>query len=631
MGWDNLPQEVLLKILQEVESAYSPELLQCQLTCRAWKQVSQVLLYSSLTLLTYADAERALNTVTTYNLNNAVRKVSFESPLTQSPKMEQFLPLFFGACRYVKSIDSNCTKDESFWTKLLQECYKGTLTKVETLPRAELSRDSGIKIYGYVAMELCSTLTAVQIWDWPKSEPSFRNNPVALNLHKFPHLKRLMVCVSGVYNASKVAPLIQDCKQLEFLSIVNHPDRRTFYSHTGFDISLPLPAPMPGIKTIETDMVTMTQNMINQLMHAFPNLTRLIVNPTTESDFNLENDLDEEISFLVRMQLEGHSIARNIWTEFIAHVYNNVRTFELSAIFPIDMDQVVLSAMQNPQFRDHGGMLRIVYVRRNNFMEIEPYIGISSAENLIKIVYETRERYNAANVNGIGRLPHMDLVESVGNKFKRLHVSINPAVHFGDENRPLYSLAGGYFLDHVLENCTELTELTVSGAHLIECDPDYAVSNSVTTLRLIECLVCPSVLLQLSHRLPQLTDFVFCYSCFVSLAGQVLQTNKSISIDLSHTTLNSLSLEFLNRIYGDCAEFHLKIQRLNEVAYYTGRDSKEFDRCKKRAYQESLDYSHSVSIEILCVDLKSMFLETTHFGIDIQFKGSNDFQFKFDD
>ncbi|GAA5814140.1 hypothetical protein MFLAVUS_007633 [Mucor flavus] len=631
MGWDNLPQEVLLKILQEVESTYPPEVLQCQLTCRAWKQISQVLFYSSLNLHTFTDAQKALSTVTAYNLNHAVKKVSFEGLLVQSPKMEQFFPLFFGTCPYVTSIESDYTRDESLWTKLLRECYKGTLTKVETLPVTDLNRDSGIKIYGYVAMELCSTLSIVQIWDWPKSDPSFQNNQVALNLHKFPRLKRLTAYVCGVYNASKVAPLIQECKQLEYLSIINHPDRRVFYSHAGFDQYVPPPAPMTGIKTIETDMVTMTPNMIDQLIYVFPNLTKLTLNPTTESDFSLENDLDEEISFMARMQLEGYRIPRDIWPKFISHVYNNVSTFELSALFPIDMNQVVLISMQNQQFKDQGGLLRIVYVRRNNFLEIEPYVGISSAENLIKIVYETRDRYDARNIDEPARLPHMDLVESVGNKFKRLHVSISPAVHFGDENGLLYSLASGYFLDHVLEYCTELTELTISSAHIVDCNPDYAVSNSVTTLRLIECLVCPSVLLQLSQRLPRLTDFVFCYSCFVSMAGQVLQTNKSISIDLSYTTLNSLSLEFLNRIYGDCTEFHLKINRLNEIVYYTGKVSKEFNKCTKLAYQESLDYNSSVSIEINCVDLKSMFLETTHFGIDIQFKDSNDFQFKFDD
>ncbi|KAI9256164.1 hypothetical protein EDC94DRAFT_616820 [Helicostylum pulchrum] len=631
MGWDNLPQEVLLKILQGVESTYSHGLLECQLTCRSWKPISQVLFYSSLTLHTLPDAQKALNTVSTNNLHNAVRKVSFESPLTQSPRMEQFLPLFFDTCPCITSIESTNTKDESFWVKLLRECYKGTLTKLETLPVTDLNRDSGIKIHGYVAMELCSTLTAVQIWDWPKTEPSFRNSQVALNLHKFPRLKRLTAYVSGIFNASKIAPLIQDCKQLEYLSIINHPDRRVFYSHTGSDQFVPLPTPMTGIKTIETDMVTITPNIINQLMYVFPNLTKLTLNPTTESDFNLENDLDEEISFLVRMQMEGQNIPRDTWPKFISHIYNNVTAFELSALFPVNMNEVVLHSIQNPKFKDHGGLLRIVYVRRNNFIEIEPYIGISSAENLTKIVYETKERYNTHNLDGSPNLPHMGLVESVGAKFKRLHVSISPAAHFGDEDTLLYSLASGYFLDHVLKHCTELTELTVSSAHLIDCNPDYTVSNSVTTLRLIECLVCPSVLTQLSQRLPHLTDFVFCYSCFVSTAGQVLQTHKSITIDLPYTTLNSLSVEFLNRIYGDCTQFHLKIIKSSEIVYYTGKVSREFNQCTETAYGESLKCNSSVSIEISCVDLKSMFLETTHFGIDIQFKDNNDFQFKFDD
>ncbi|KAG2236904.1 hypothetical protein BDF21DRAFT_413457, partial [Thamnidium elegans] len=631
MGWDNLPQEVLLKILQEVEATYSHGLLECQLTCRSWKPISQLLFYSSLHLSNIVDAYTALNTISTNHLNNAVRKVSFENRLTESPRMEQFFPLFFKTCPSITTIESAHTKDESFWAKLLRECMKGTLTKVEKIPMADLCRDAGIKIYGYVSIELCSTLTSVQIWDYPKSEPSFQNNQVALNLHKFPRLKRLTAYVGGVYNASKIAPLIQDCKQLESLSIINHPDRRVLYSHRGADSSLPLPKPMMGIKTIKTNMVTITPNLINQLIHGFPKLTKLILNPTIESDFNLESDLDEEINFLDRMQVEGYGILYDTWSQFISHIYKNIKTFELSALFLIDMPEFVINLIQITEFKDYGGLLRIMYVRRNNFIDIEPYIGISSAENIIKIVYETKTTYNSSIV-GIARLPHMDLIELVGNKVKRLLVSISPVTHFGDEESDLYLIAGGYFLDHIFSHCTELTELTVSDAHLIDCNLDYAVSNSITTLRLVECLVCPGILPQLSQRLPHLADFVFCYSCFVSAAGQILQTNKSISIDLPFTTLNSLSIEFLNRIYGDCNQFHLRIRKSNgESVYYIGKAWMEFDKSTKTIYQESLNCSTSLSVEINCVDLKSMFLETQNFSIDIQFKNDNDFQFKFED
>lgn len=630
MGWENLPQEVLLQILREIHATHYHGLLQCQLTCRSWKQPSQLLLYSTLTLQSPSKAYAAINNISLNQLNNSVKKVLFEKRLARSPAIEHILPLFFKTCPYITQIETNDAKDESFWVKLLLECDKGTLTKVQQVPMVQLSRDSAIKIHGYVTMKLSSTLNTVQIWDWPQSTPMFRHSPVASNLPRFPNLRRLSVYVCGIYNAANIAILIQDCKKLKMLSIVNHPYRRVAYSQRGTDQDLPLPKPIIGLKVIQTDMITVTSNLIRQLMYAFPDLTTLTLNSTAEVDFSPETEVDEGTNFIYRMQREGYSIQPSTWVDFISYVYKNIHCFNLSLLFIPNSKEVILNSIQTPKFKDHGGQLRIMYVRCSaDSIILEPYVGISSDDNSIKIIYETRRTYQS-NGDDMFSLPHMDLIESlVGSKIKNLQISISPVTHFCDEDSPLYALASGYFLDHIFEHCTELITLTVNSAHLIECDPDYIINNSITTLQLIECLVCPSILTQISQRLPYLSDVVICYTYFVSTAGLVIESNKCLSIDLPYTTIQNLSIEWFDRLHGICDGFHLKIKKSNETVYYIGKIPTEFNKSTKSIYQASLNRNTSLSLRIHCVDLKALFLESRSFGIDIVFKNNDDFRFKF--
>jgi hypothetical protein len=674
-SWSSLPQELLDRIFQELDTS---DYKHCQLTCRKWSLSARKYFYKSTKLTSVSQANAFVQALkassTSERASDLVESLTLNKEIFKYPHVDSVFPQLLVSCHNLTKLWSSKQKGP-FWTKLLQEYYEGNCPNLAYIPHPRPSTMETIQSYGYCIWSLRNTLKEICIFDYPTPTEGhrFKNQRDVEQLDKYPLLEKLCVYVKTTENFYHLPPIIKKGRLLNSLEIVTdtYPvsreaeddfseeegDEIDFFQDNHDDngdaaidellndmhaISFPdSPDPLPKIKSFRCDkLMPVTSMLIDYLMNVFTGVDSLAININEEFDRYPMGDDDTNFImpsidkvFERKMEMEGHGVSSELWIEFLTHVYLNISSFTVSHLFVADIPNVLNDFMEAVDF---NGTLDFRYkIDRTSSIIFEPYIGIYSEVDGIYFGKKQSAKKDG-NINVIfdasfgcyeNTLPHMEIIENLGEKVKSLEVDINQGNNLAEPHTDIYTIITGHFVDHIFQTCPLLKSLCIKAAHLVQCNQFPQINQSIKVLRLWECFMVPDILNQLSVRLPKL-NYLIMNDCFFSNADYhcpIIGYFKSFAIDMPHTTLDTFYWSMSNGLYSS-SKFYLRVLKPNAEKLHFVGDNSTVSLSTAEDFEGSLRNDSVLSIHIRCVDVKVIMIYTPDFRIVI--KPGHDYKYR---
>lgn len=614
---DKLPTEVILQILTHLGDDRR-SLEQSQLLCKAWHDPAQKQLYKNVALTSVVKTECFLRSMSIQgsHASKLVRELALNRTVCDSPIMELYFPRLFEICPNITQLRAPPGQASSFWAKLLMEHAKGNVNHLREIPLMDLSSDDNIKSYGYVAYLLRSQLTTLTMCDWPSNQPSFKYDMAARQMNEFQRLKQLNIHLRGGRSIYEVFSFIQACPRLKSVDISMTDINRTLNDYIEEDDRVAewrriKPVKLPSqIERLNVEYIPLTSKIIGYISNLFPNLKRLY--------FKSDNpNWEEDMELLHRVQIEGLRISTDLWLSFLMHLYKNVPTFEVSNLFMAQIPNVLLQLIRQT---DYGETMKIVYVERDTFYDFQPFVGIDHQSASKKYTrgfkfynYRTIEVVYASEEDHYDVLPHLSLLEKVGNSLKGLEMQIHQADRFADHGTELYNMACGGFLNQLLKTCPLLEMLSLNHCHLHNCEVDQTYMGSVKILRLTNCVIYNEFFISfISKRLPLLTHLVLHDCTFFDNIDEADYANTLVfsprmllnTLRITGIRANSFQALYIS-VRGDQEELNVRVDLNNQV---TDIEQDDFYEAEEDPYQLKI---------IINGDVDNLILEVNSHLIDV--------------
>lgn len=665
-SWSTIPQELLDRIFQGLEVG---DYKQCQRICRNWSESARKYFYKSTKLTSASQASAFVQATSTpstkVRASQLVESLELNKEICKYPSVDSVLPLVLASCPNVTKLWTSKQKGP-FWTKLLQEYYEGHCSHLAYLPHAKPTFIDTIQSYGYCIWAMRNTLKEICIYDYPTPEEGykFKNQREVNQLDQYVALEKLCAYIKTIENTYQLPSIIRKNQQIKSLELVidtynvsrdmdddvaDDDSVNNLFADVNFDedgnmmendddsvgdllggmhyINLETsPEPLPNIKILRCEKLMPVNNgFINYLINVFTGLESLHININEEFDKYPRGD--DERNFMMpniekvferKMEMEGNNVSSELWVELLTHVYTNIPSFTLSHLFVADIPAVLDLFMEAVNF---SGTLDFRYkIDQTTSILLEPYIGIYSK---VDGIYFGRKEidHKDGNINVVfdasfgcynDTLPHMDIIEQLGEKVKSLEIDIHEGDRLAEEGTQIHKMVTGQFLDHAFRTCPLLDSLCIRSAHLMTCSPFPQINNALKVLRLWNCSVVPNVLSEISVRLPSLTHLIM-NNCFVATPEYfcpAVNDNKNLTIDMPHTSLDTFYWSVSLGIY-DSTKFFLRVSKRDgqEVLHFTG-DNNNVTRAPAKHFQDSLEDDSVLSIHICCADVKTVMIFT---------------------
>jgi hypothetical protein len=304
-----------------------------------------------------------------------------------------------------------------------------------------------------------------------------------------------------------------------------------------------------AVRLLHLDLPLIHDDSLTYTMHKFPSLSTLKLwgnkFRTTEHPYEICRKFLEYISkirFINIRQLEISNVCELLPITFKDRIIS-------------DKSKTLLIVNYNSSLLNEGMSYLAIETERghSDSTSISYFMDQTKCSCKIDILFAASNYYNGF------ALPHVMLIENLGNEITALQLDCKNKTEIF-KNIPTY-----YFLDHILENFSQLEDLDLSGTFLIHCDPTLPIKKYLNTLSLHYCDIYPSFLSELSPLLPSLGHLHFDSCNFISEDGQQLPQSSCLFLNMPHTSITSL---FIYPSFSDYNSFYIKVKTYGEKEMY---------------------------------------------------------------
>jgi hypothetical protein len=143
-------------------------------------------------------------------------------------------------------------------------------------------------------------------------------------------------------------------------------------------------------------------------------------------------------------------------------------------------------------------------------------------------------------------LPHLQLLENLGDQVASLDIRLDHESYLDHnstraEDDVLVNMKKGNFLDHILENRSNLQRLDVTGPFLVHCSPHIQANKNLAHLSLTHCDIYLGLLPELSLQLPSLKQLEIDHCEVVSEDGTAFLKKPVLNVCMPQTSLDKIT------------------------------------------------------------------------------------------
>ncbi|GAA5802683.1 hypothetical protein HPULCUR_008157 [Helicostylum pulchrum] len=589
-SWSELPAEILQNTLRKVDDKQT--IFQCQLVCKTWQKSAEKIGYHTIDFTSYdPQLTQFVDTLqSSGNLGKLVNRFNFNKVFDASDKPWDPKGHFDKLSDYCPNVRVMTTGHAcySLWLRLLLE--KDKWQKLAEIPKPFQSND--IQVYMATAFAFKDRLThLILALKSPESGTVTLTRELRVkllsDLSKVESLKNLGIHRPNGMKLEEVDEILDTCPKLVSLTIPLLYENtetaliplETVPRHSAEILEkIKLFKPKTRLKKLNFNVTTDGgDETLTYLMHVLPNLELLKFNQDisiSDEKRNISYSAPVVKSFLQYGLNRKFFSAKYLACEDIASVLSG---YWQSEAYKATKKEVTLSI-------DGNGFI-------GNSFPAKPSIGVSSRRDVI-VSYTALE----------GTSTPVELLEKMGSLLTNLNLKFTiPFASMGTEET--VAVYQGYYLDHVFENCRSLKKLECSFPILQCCNPHLSTNASIEEIDLSFTGINPTVLYQLSVRLPNLKRMTFIENTFIKYDGRLIKGRKMI-ITMPYTKFDKLCIEETpKRVY---TYFFLKLSSENGDRYfYTAlkRGITKLEKCTFTDFTDKLDNKSSYFLYLRCRDI----------------------------
>jgi hypothetical protein len=588
-SWDKLPAEIIIKIVKELVSY--KDIIQFQLTCKGWASLAQRRLYFCIRLTTEyqlnafikniivnpvlgllverLDISSAFSLSTSY-LNNShtsqYYSVNYRRPSMFNKQCSDFRYYFTTLtvyCPHIKQILEPGQFEEEIWQLLIEALQEGKWRQLHLIePPTPYTRR--LVYYASAVWEIRDRSTELEISDelcqivaWLEKDTE-SSHSVAENTLAFPRLQNFALIKRNNYmHAFGFNNYIDNCVSLKKVTMY----LLCHHSHQVGDTAI-REVRMLGdifsikqqhaIKKLDVVLGFFHEDLFMYIMHKFPSLSELkltVYNPKEHSTSPSNEFCHKFLEYISKIQFINidYFKIRNVCELLPIKFKDGIKLYKRKALFVITYSN--LYGVGDLPF------LSIKSERSDSFQQF----AIDAVSNISKL---KKHNFNICIKLGVPKhyngsaLPHVVLIENLGNEIAALEIDCRT------KTEVFTNIARGYFLDHILLNCSQLEKLDLTGVSLVHCSPILPVKKLLDSLSFRMCDIYPGIFTELSPLLPSLQSLRL-YRCnFILENGQHLPQNPRLTMNMPHTSIDSLHLSFPPNYHSFCVKVKLHGEKI---------------------------------------------------------------------
>jgi hypothetical protein len=282
------------------------------------------------------------------------------------------------------------------------------------------------------------------------------------SLKEFPKLRSLkiemiprldIICDIGKYTKS--------CPGFVDLTISHKFRSGVLYGDIDSDVQSIIPC--PTVQCLDLGGLPLTKNILQYIMHAFPNINSFHINPVSVFISSVDS--------------------YNLWMQFLVYLSKVKNFIEVVKLFIDDLPAFLTEYFNTIIF---NGRLKIKHISFASWSRSRPYI--------------TYYKYGAHE-------PTMTVYLSENEQILHLLPKASPFLNTLKCycNRQEYE-RHNILLDQIFQQCSSLESLHLSNLSIGNCNPEPQTNTSITDLTLTDCDLLPEFFPELSARLPSLSN-----------------------------------------------------------------------------------------------------------------------------
>ncbi|KAI7894951.1 uncharacterized protein EV154DRAFT_496527 [Mucor mucedo] len=616
-NWNQIPTEVLVKIL-ELADHYSREQfkLGCMLVNKHWSMVSRKVFYKRVELFSRKQFDNFMESLRNSSNGPSVREISVYSNLPAH--LEFILSMILDACPNLVSL--TCPGQElssSFFGKLLSEICTRNGLKLRNIPVFEAANEESIRVYGYVAYALRSTLEEIVFCDWPLENPAFDRDETVIRLEEFTKVRHIELWLHKHGNIFYILDRIHKCPSLSTIEIKDADDDSAFDPNNALNIAQPFNLqPLPNISQLKLDEnIVITDRLLQYMMHLFPNLSQLQFTPLIDDDYY---DIPEYTDTLMRFQMYGLEISSELWIQFLKYIIP-IKSGRVCVLFIKNYAEVFAKFPTLFQYLEIHYLIRLMEEVRTG-----PYFNLFYTD--MTEPHEIHDRKHDGSLSHrlalycdlfeTDELPHESLLSIYGPTLKALNITMNAAREYGTPESHAYKMADGNMFNQILELCPVLNTLSVKKGEFNHLDPTLAKSTqNLEYIHFHNSGFSEAFLCELSTLLPQRVEFMIFMTC-VNLPAPTSLNYFSI-IDMPYTSFGCLIWK--DDILADEDALYLKITEKRRSLYYRISNGNQINPSSSVEFEGSKMNEKKATLYIRCLEINKLVIkvaEEIHFTMD---------------
>lgn len=609
---NQLPYEILRHVLSNLEKR--SDLKQCQLTCRQWYQASTEQLYESVMANHEKRITAFIQAVTNSSIvGRSVKKIDVGSMFYKKEKelvtwdKQDLLTHILDYCPNLVQLQA-VIPEKTMWIRLMYAAINGQLEFLEELPLPEHDQ---IENYVYTALAFKKTLKTLVLCDARRFEnPSGReiNNfrayqALLQQLRTFPNLRKLKILHHTNIALQGLDSVIQDCPRLQALDIAIYPllddinNQGSSNNQLIKDI-LDRTQPRQNIKEVSGIWDFMdNDNPVRYFMHKFPKLERI------QFRFGSRPDL---------RPVPAYNISAQIMSQFWKYL-STIPFVQVECAFRKEGSTFVDTFVDYMKNSKYDGGIGIDYAFRTK-PEIQKMLFQRHPTITSKL--NATFHFEAGEYNN-NELPHMELIKKAGFMIQNLNVShmweIQTTTGAREEDEHIYDLAHGFWLDDILENCSQLKDLAIYQPGYISLKKSTTGTPMYPSLEklFISNLFARSsdtVISDLSKRLPSLKHLHLLY--------YEEETKNIVTINMQYTHFDMLIWDKSSTIHGSSGndwKFYLKLTTHEAGETYWEGSELGLKSSSREAYTKSSKMQGVIYFDIRCNSIKVFWIKFDNF------------------
>jgi hypothetical protein len=507
-----------------------------------------------------------ITTLCTYQSNPGryLKSLSINERYSEIFKQAGLLKLLLLKCPNIEILDI-CPKPAGDVFEEIRNAFEeGACKNLRQIPMIRKScTEADKKKYVDALCCLCNNIEELRLDEDFKINS---NRPLLECLFEFPNLRYLSIHIKRMDTVYLIGESIKNCSDLTQLALSWYPNL-TVNPDSVMDVHSTTRCP-----TI-TNLVLfgipfLTENLIEYIIHAFPNITCLDINTFQRWNY----------------------ISDNLWAQFL--VYLEKRACKISGMSNMDIPRLA-SILNIVKPSDN---LSIIY------QHYPPYIQLHNEAS--KYIFTA---YFDMIQDSKDQLPHFRLIRNVGCYLKVLHFGPSK-MDTGGEFLNRY----GLHLDYILQQCHSLDRLHLSNLILTNCGSVPRTHKSIQKLSISNCRVSQRFFQELSVRFQSLHNLYLKNLCIEDSSGNYQKWYQEYMIEMPNTTFDTLTWVMDDPRFRKFDTLNVDIVTATESYYYVVSKDGSIAESSYISFVSVWDSLNTFSMHIQCQDMQK--LDLTVFG-----------------